>query len=163
MTAQRAALGAEVEADLRTSRTDVVDTPAGDLDALIDKYSCAGADPLPIEMDSHAEATSEFKRYMAEPLEKKPDIMKWWYDRETKFPIISALAKRYLAVPAATAPSERLFSKAGLLLEKRRARLRPDRARWLMFLHHNLHHMGAFPAATQPASSVAGWLASSAQ
>ena len=43
---------------------------------------------------------------------RKDDPLKWWKCHETSFPIISKLVRKYLAIPAMTAPSERVFSTA---------------------------------------------------
>ena len=51
------------------------------------------------------------KRYLKE-VEINYDSLTWWKCHETSFPIISKLARKYLAIPASTAPSEREFSTA---------------------------------------------------
>jgi hypothetical protein len=45
------------------------------------------------------------------------------------------LAKKYLAFPATSAPSERVFSTAGFTIANARARLLPETAAELVFLH----------------------------
>jgi hypothetical protein len=45
------------------------------------------------------------------------------------------LAQRLLCIPATSAPSERVFSNAGLTIAKDRARLATDTASELIFLH----------------------------
>ena len=49
-------------------------------------------------------------------------------------PILSLLARRILCIPATSAPSERLFSVAGLTIANDRAGLLPDNAADLIFL-----------------------------
>ena len=44
--------------------------------------------------------------------------LEWWKVRCHKLPILSLLARRSLCVPATSAPSERLFSTAGLTIAK---------------------------------------------
>ena len=61
----------------------------------------------------------------------------WWYERREKFPILSYLAKKYLAVLACSTASERLFSDAGNLLTAKRSRMCPKLFRKLMFLKRN--------------------------
>ena len=67
----------------------------------------------------------EMQRYLKE-VEinfRKDDPLTWWKCHETSFPIISKLARKYLAIPASTAPSERVFSTAKDILQKKRWRL----------------------------------------
>jgi len=61
----------------------------------------------------------------------------WWKIRELKYPIISKIAKVYLAIPASSADSERLFSTAGIILTHRRNRLGFARAEALSVQHSN--------------------------
>ena len=61
--------------------------------------------------------------------------LEWWKVRCHKLPILSLLARRSLCVPATSAPSERLFSTAGLTIANARAGLLPDNAADLSFLH----------------------------
>jgi len=39
--------------------------------------------------------------------------LEWWKANHAGFPHLSVLARRVLAIPATSAPSERLFSTAG--------------------------------------------------
>jgi hypothetical protein len=59
----------------------------------------------------------------------------WWRAHHSEYFYLSKLALKYLAIPATSAPSERVFSAAGLTIAKDRARLDPDRANELVFLH----------------------------
>ena len=61
--------------------------------------------------------------------------LQWWRQHHCRFPYISKLALKVLAIPATSAPSERVFSTAGLTIAKDRARLESDRANELVFLH----------------------------
>jgi hypothetical protein len=66
------------------------------------------------------------------------DPLKWWRDRQTKLPILAMLARMYLCIPATSAPSERIFSMASRLINKRRARLTPENAGRMIFVNRNL-------------------------
>ena len=61
----------------------------------------------------------------------------WRARNEKSLPHISFLAKQYLCIPATSAPSERVFSAAGLTIAKTRASLHPDNASDLIFLHNS--------------------------
>ncbi len=47
-------------------------------------------------------------------------------------------ARRLLAIPATTTPSERSFSIAGRLIEERRTTLNPENVDTLLFQHSNI-------------------------
>jgi hypothetical protein len=65
------------------------------------------------------------------------DPLKWWKDKEAYFPLLSSLARVYLALQATSAPSERVFSVASRLIEKRRNRLDPELAGKMLFVAEN--------------------------
>ena len=83
--------------------------------------------------------TEEFRRYEIEPARgREQDPISWWSENELRFPIISRIAKRILAIPASSAPSERLFSIAGAINTKQRAHMGIDKLPKLTCLKHNL-------------------------
>lgn len=53
------------------------------------------------------------------------------------YPNIAEIFKNYFCSLATSVPCERVFSKAGLLLTKRRNRLKGNKAKMVMFLNHN--------------------------
>ena len=61
----------------------------------------------------------------------------WWARSAAGLPHLSVLAKQFLCVPATSAPSERVFSAAGLTISKTRASLHPDNASDLIFSHNS--------------------------
>jgi hypothetical protein len=61
--------------------------------------------------------------------------LEWW---KHQCPLLAALVKKYLGVPSTSAPSERVFSTAGLNIANMRSRLLPDTAAELVFLHDAL-------------------------
>ena len=83
-----------------------------------------------------------YKREPAIALQSGPgkfnDPLKWWEMNRRKFKILSVLAARVLCIPATSAPSERVFSVAGLTIAKDRARLASGTANDLIFLHEAL-------------------------
>jgi hAT family C-terminal dimerisation region len=66
------------------------------------------------------------------------DILLFWKEHQNEFPLLAKVARRILAIPASSAASERLFSRAGRVLEERRAKLSSANADKILFLHHNL-------------------------
>jgi len=90
-------------------------------------------------------ADAELTLYKQEPTIKlrKDDgtfncPLTWWKYNERKYKLLSILAARLLCIPATSAPSERVFSVAGLTIAKDRARLASDTANELIFLHDAL-------------------------
>ncbi|KAL3046107.1 hypothetical protein OYC64_004170 [Pagothenia borchgrevinki] len=65
------------------------------------------------------------------------DPLDWWRVNETKYERLAQLARSYLCVPATSVPSERVFSAAGLILNRLRSRLHPDHVDQLIFLNKN--------------------------
>ena len=59
----------------------------------------------------------------------------WWKIHRGVLPLLSTLARRTLCIPATSAPSERVFSTAGLTIAKCRASIQPQHASELIFLH----------------------------
>jgi len=95
-------------------------------------------------LDANIEA--EFRQYLDEPplpMKCFNDVgasvhtnpLEWWKEHERKYPHIAMLARWILAIPATSAPSERLFSAAGLTIANDRSRLTPHLAADLIFLH----------------------------
>lgn len=62
----------------------------------------------------------------------------WWNHRCGVYPNVARLAKMYLCIPATSAPSERIFSVASLIISKLRASITPSNAEILLFLHEEL-------------------------
>lgn len=59
----------------------------------------------------------EMERYIKqETIDCDDDPSVWWKYRVRDFPLLNKLARKYLAVPASSSPSERLFSKAGQIV-----------------------------------------------
>nr|XP_039255510.1 E3 SUMO-protein ligase ZBED1-like [Styela clava] len=63
--------------------------------------------------------------------------MEWWSENRTEAEYLFALAKKYLCIPATSAPAERVFSSAGLTIGKLRTRLTGKHVEALNFLHCN--------------------------
>ncbi|XP_041374435.1 E3 SUMO-protein ligase ZBED1-like [Gigantopelta aegis] len=85
----------------------------------------------------------EIDRYLSEPLiDPSQCPFDWWKMHNRSYPNVSAVARLYLAIPSTSVPSERIFSKAGLIISDRRCSLKPSVAEQLVFLNHNLKAKG---------------------
>ena len=65
------------------------------------------------------------------------NAMEWWSDHEVKFPHVALMAQKYLAIPASSAPSERVFSQLKLIVERKRWRMDGGRVERVIFLRCN--------------------------
>jgi hypothetical protein len=83
---------------------------------------------------------TEMSRYTAiQPIDSMGDSALWWRDNSHSYPGIARLARKYLAAPASSVPSERMFSSAGSFATKQRARLDADALERDVLLHHYLN------------------------
>jgi len=82
----------------------------------------------------------EVQDYLREPsLDRSKDPLAYWSTQDTKYPHLATLAAKYLAVPATSAPVERLFSIGGKIFRPDRCRLSDTVFEQLMFIHSNGH------------------------
>ena len=83
---------------------------------------------------------SEIDDYLDQPtISDDADPLVYWEQHQQQFPQLTSLAMRYLAIPASSAPVERLFSIAGKVFRADRRRLSDARFEELMFLRCNSH------------------------
>ena len=66
------------------------------------------------------------------------DPLQWWETQIETFSRLSGLARGLLAVPATSAPSERVFSIAGIVLNAKRSSLSPHVVDKVLFIHENM-------------------------
>ena len=65
---------------------------------------------------------SEAEIYLnSDLLPEGSDVLKYWSGQENVYPTLADLARKYLAIPASQASSERLFSTGGAIARDRRA------------------------------------------
>ena len=80
----------------------------------------------------------EITSYLALPKIHHDDCpLMWWKTNKTRFPVLSKLAKKYLAIPATSTPSERLFSEAENIMTIKRTQLAPNMLENLVFCKKN--------------------------
>jgi hypothetical protein len=90
------------------------------------------------EQNQPRRASDEVTEYLREdkiPFDQNP--FEWWASKKSKYPILTKMARIYLATPATSTPSERLFSDAGNLLSAKRTRMDPELFKHIMFLKRN--------------------------
>ena len=64
--------------------------------------------------------------------EEEFNILQWWYEHKSTYPVLSILARDVLTVPVSTTSSEGTFSLSGRVLEPRRASRHPSMVKSLM-------------------------------
>lgn len=81
---------------------------------------------------------AELATYLLLPnVDSDTDPLEWWKKHQANFPRLSSLAKKYLSIPATSAPSERVFSVGGGIVTCNRACLKPEVVDRLIFLAKN--------------------------
>ena len=81
---------------------------------------------------------TEIQRYLSEPqIDGQADALEWWAQRAASYPHLTPVAKKFLAIPASSTSSERVFSLAGNLVSKKRCQLKPENVDLLVFLNKN--------------------------
>jgi len=76
---------------------------------------------------NNSQPKSEIDAYLEENFIESEDfeILTWWKSNAEKFPVLSAMARDFLAVPLSTVSSESAFSCGGRILGDTRASLKP--------------------------------------
>jgi hypothetical protein len=62
----------------------------------------------------------------------------WWRKNAYKFPVLARLSRKLLAIPATSAPSERVWSRVSSVLTMKRARMKSDVASDIMYIRENI-------------------------
>lgn len=102
---------------------------------------CLGASTSTTDEDLSCEqkAEREVQRYLDYPsCDLDMDPLEWWRAEQKRLPALASLASKYLCVCGTSVPSERLFSKAGLIVNNLRNRLSPEHVDTLLFLANNM-------------------------
>jgi hypothetical protein len=81
----------------------------------------------------------EVAQYLAQPaVGVAKDPLEWWRMHKSLFPVLARLARKFLCIPATSAPVERVWSTAGNVVTRRRARLSDDLVDSIVFCHENI-------------------------
>ena len=83
---------------------------------------------------------SEVDKYINFPIvlhqmeEREFDVCRWWFINKEHFPTLFKLSNKYLAIPASSSTSERIFSVSKYLISAQRSNLLPSTVNNIMFL-----------------------------
>ena len=69
------------------------------------------------------------------------DPLEWWKDNMVKYDLVAHLARLYLAIPATSAPSERIWSRASRILTLKRASLSEELVARMMYVRENIRYL----------------------
>jgi hypothetical protein len=99
------------------------------------------ADDIPetnTESEIERKAVQELQTlFYSTGLDKDKNPLTWWKIKEREMPFLAMLARAFLAIPATSAPSERVFSSCGRFIERDRYRLLTESVEELIFLKGN--------------------------
>ncbi len=102
---------------------------------LLGKRKAQSSNPVP----KRIRADTEVARYLQEEaLDLHSDPIAWWRDNQARFPLLSKVGRKYMTICATSAPSERVFSKAGNIVSPLRSSLKPNKVNMLVFLACNM-------------------------
>lgn len=91
------------------------------------------------EKNLEVSADIEVQNYLREPLLlRKHDPLTWWKERRKIYPRLFKEAMKRLCIVGSSAPSDRIFSKAGYTLLEQRNQLTGKRVSDIIFLNANL-------------------------
>ena len=86
--------------------------------------------PIKLEME-------QYQKTLRSKNAGKTDILAWWKQHAAELPILSGVARSWLATPPTSSSSERAFSASGLVITDRRYNLYSDEADKLVFIMQN--------------------------
>lgn len=101
-----------------------------------------------VDIDEDVGLHKEAKRHIRNYLDadafidnKKRTVLGWWKEHRFEHPIVARLARIWLAVPATSTASERVFSDCGVCLPARRNRLSPKMLENQIMVRRNTKHV----------------------
>ena len=65
------------------------------------------------------------------------NVLKWWKDRNSIYPLLSAVAKKLFSILASASSSESPFSTTGNIVTALRSTIAPQNVDMVLFLHAN--------------------------
>lgn len=101
---------------------------------LLKSRTTSASAPIP----KRARADNELTRYLHEEcIDSNANPLSWWRDNQSRFPLLSKVARKYMCICATSTPSERVFSAAGNIVTPVRSSLKPHKVNMLVFLARN--------------------------
>lgn len=92
-------------------------------------------------------AIIEVDKYLEEPILQRKDSsgisqdpLVWWHQQRHIYPKLYKIMKTRVCIMATSVPCERIFSKAGQIVNERRERLKTDKISQVIFLSYNLNN-----------------------
>lgn len=86
-----------------------------------------------------SDAMLEVRSYLEQlHIQRGGDPLNWWKAKSAIYPRLTKIMERKLCIVGTSVPSERVFSKTGLIVSERRNRISPPKVRQLAFLNANL-------------------------
>ena len=104
-----------------------------------------GAGPQQRVDSIQGEIQRYFYTYVHHSDESPCNPLRWWKENEGQFPTLSRMAKRFLCIPASSAPSERVFSKMNCVVTKTRNRLTSENISNLTLMQVNQELLDMLP------------------
>lgn len=135
------------EPEASTSTTSTMESPAPEVDTdhlelkskskeLLFLFSSGEQTKRPIYRCPLSDAIIDIRQYLERPpISSDKCPIEYWSNSNLEF--LKTFALSYLCIPATSVPSERIFSKAGLIHSEARNRLKPKRLNELLFLNQN--------------------------
>ena len=95
--------------------------------------------PMRTSASQNDKARCEVTRYLEVDDDCK-DVNQFWKDRAGEFPILAVLARKYHSIDSTSCEPERVFSRAGFLLNAYRRRMSAHKVEQFMLLNMNKNH-----------------------
>lgn len=130
-----------------TAIAPIVSTSVSDVQSLHSNSLLSKCFDLPIPApNSLSTSSNELEEYLNlnVQLHEDDDILLFWRQNRSKFPILTSIVQDYYAIPASNTIVERLFSSSKNTVSDKRTRLSTDKINKLLFLKTNLSKLKSF-------------------
>jgi hypothetical protein len=87
---------------------------------------------LALTMPKGSKVTDELTLYLSTGTECVNNVLAWWFEKRTVYPMLARMALDYLSIPATSVDVERVFSRGRLILSHVRSRLSVQSTRALI-------------------------------